>query len=169
MFKGRRQPSCDGTSRMTRECQVRICERLGVKFPGPTRPCANVAVEAARSFTSALPRKRTFFLSLQPLWAACAPAPAIGPRSGSDAASMRLNLRISCPNRGTFQVHRMCSRLTVGKGRNGRHADRSTVRARSADRSRRVARGGELSQPMKGSLRRNHLRMALMSSSASKF
>ena len=37
MFSGRRQPSCDGTSRMTRECQVRICERLGVKFPGPTR------------------------------------------------------------------------------------------------------------------------------------
>jgi hypothetical protein len=25
------------TSRMTRECQVRIRERLGVKFPGPTR------------------------------------------------------------------------------------------------------------------------------------
>jgi hypothetical protein len=37
MFNGRRQPSCDGTSRMTRECQVRICERLAVKFPGPTR------------------------------------------------------------------------------------------------------------------------------------
>jgi hypothetical protein len=37
MFNGRRQPSCDGTSRMTRECQVRICERLGVKFRGPTR------------------------------------------------------------------------------------------------------------------------------------
>ena len=35
MFNGRRQPSCGGTSRMTRECQVRICERLGVKFPGP--------------------------------------------------------------------------------------------------------------------------------------
>src|SRR6516162_3781537 len=34
---GRRQPSFGGTSRMTRECQVRICERLGVKFPGPTR------------------------------------------------------------------------------------------------------------------------------------
>ena len=34
---GLRQPSCGGTSRMTRECQVRICERLGVKFPGPTR------------------------------------------------------------------------------------------------------------------------------------
>ena len=37
MFNGRRQPSCDGTSRMMREYQVRICERLGVKFPGPTR------------------------------------------------------------------------------------------------------------------------------------
>src|SRR5260370_42547442 len=36
VVNGRRQPSCDGTSRMTRECQVRICERLGVKFPGAT-------------------------------------------------------------------------------------------------------------------------------------
>ena len=33
MFNGRRQPSCDGTSRMTRECQVRICERLGGEIP----------------------------------------------------------------------------------------------------------------------------------------
>src|SRR5271165_5106722 len=38
MFNGRRQPSRGGTSRMTRECQVRFCERLVVKFPGPTRP-----------------------------------------------------------------------------------------------------------------------------------
>src|SRR6266852_7201456 len=38
MFNGRRQPSRGGTSRMMREYQVRICERLGVKFPGPTRP-----------------------------------------------------------------------------------------------------------------------------------
>jgi len=37
MSNGRRQPSCGGTSRMTRECQVRFCERLGVQFPGPTR------------------------------------------------------------------------------------------------------------------------------------
>jgi hypothetical protein len=37
-FSGRRQPSCDGTSRMMREYPVRmICEGLGVKFPGPTR------------------------------------------------------------------------------------------------------------------------------------
>jgi hypothetical protein len=37
MFNGRRQPSCDGTSRISREAYVRFCERLGVKFPGPTR------------------------------------------------------------------------------------------------------------------------------------
>ena len=29
MFNGRRQPSRGGTSRMTRECQVRFCEGLG--------------------------------------------------------------------------------------------------------------------------------------------
>src|ERR1700758_5240865 len=37
MFNGRRQPSCDGTSRMTRECQVRFFEGLAVKLPGLTR------------------------------------------------------------------------------------------------------------------------------------
>ena len=37
MHNGRRQPSCGGTSRMMREYQVRICERLRVKCPGPTR------------------------------------------------------------------------------------------------------------------------------------
>src|SRR5213593_279300 len=42
MFNGRRQPSRDGTSRMTREYQVRFCERLGVKFPGPTRHNLNL-------------------------------------------------------------------------------------------------------------------------------
>jgi hypothetical protein len=34
---GRRQPSVGGTSRICREAYVRFCERLGVKFPGPTR------------------------------------------------------------------------------------------------------------------------------------
>src|SRR3981189_1989271 len=37
MFNGRRQPSRGGTSRMTRGCEVRFWEGLGVKFPGPTR------------------------------------------------------------------------------------------------------------------------------------
>ena len=41
MLNGRRQPSRGGTSRMTRECQVRFCERLGVKFPGTTRQNEN--------------------------------------------------------------------------------------------------------------------------------
>ncbi len=48
MFNGRRQPSRGGTSRMTRECQVRICEGLGVKFPGPTRHPALGRLDAAR-------------------------------------------------------------------------------------------------------------------------
>src|SRR5262252_519884 len=42
VINGRRRPSLGGTSRMMREYHVRICERLGVKFPGPTRqnePC----------------------------------------------------------------------------------------------------------------------------------
>src|SRR2546421_1786514 len=42
MFNGRRQPSRGGTSRMMREYQVRICERLGVKFPGPTRQSLHI-------------------------------------------------------------------------------------------------------------------------------
>ena len=36
-FDEGRQPLIGGTSRMNREVQVRICEGLGVKFPGPTR------------------------------------------------------------------------------------------------------------------------------------
>ena len=45
MFNERRQPSRGGTSRMTRECQVRFCEGLGVKFPGPTRQkCERLSV-----------------------------------------------------------------------------------------------------------------------------
>jgi len=36
-FDEGRQLFIDGTSRMNREVQVRICEGLGVKSPGPTR------------------------------------------------------------------------------------------------------------------------------------
>jgi hypothetical protein len=52
MPNGRRQPSCDGTSRMTRECQVRICERLGVKFPGPTRHSRPIALDSMSAHAS---------------------------------------------------------------------------------------------------------------------
>jgi hypothetical protein len=51
MFNGRRQPSCGGTSRMTRECQVRICEGLGVKFPGPTRQAGVIQAHRDRCAT----------------------------------------------------------------------------------------------------------------------
>jgi hypothetical protein len=50
MFNGRRQPSRGGTSRMTRECQVRFCERLGVKFPGPTRHKPTYAAQHSESY-----------------------------------------------------------------------------------------------------------------------
>jgi hypothetical protein len=36
-LNGRRQSSRGGTSRISREAYVRSCERLGVKFPEPTR------------------------------------------------------------------------------------------------------------------------------------
>ena len=36
-YDGRRQPSSGDTSRINREVYVRICERLEVKFLGPTR------------------------------------------------------------------------------------------------------------------------------------
>ena len=53
MFNGRRQPSNDGTSRMTRECQVRFCERLGVQFPGAYSAKREAAVFGLMSaFTS---------------------------------------------------------------------------------------------------------------------
>ena len=48
-INGRRQLSNGGTSRMTRECQVRICERLGVKFPGPTRRRRNGLIRSVIS------------------------------------------------------------------------------------------------------------------------
>ena len=49
MSNGRRQPSCGGTSRISREAYVRFCEGLGVKFPGPTRQteCRTSARSAA--------------------------------------------------------------------------------------------------------------------------
>ena len=36
-YGGGRQLSMDGTSRVTGDSHARFCERLGVKFPGPTR------------------------------------------------------------------------------------------------------------------------------------
>src|SRR5208283_3131914 len=52
---GRRQPSLSGTSRMRRESHVRICESLGVRFPGPTRRRETERLAEASSYR-ALPR-----------------------------------------------------------------------------------------------------------------
>src|ERR1700726_3871666 len=56
MFNGRRQPSCGGTSRMTRECQVRFFEGLGVKLPGPTRHLRTLALHQTASLFDNLGR-----------------------------------------------------------------------------------------------------------------
>jgi len=57
IINGRRQPSSDGTSRMMREYQVRFCEGLGVKFPGPTRHTRSL--EDVRRHDRFDPRKQT--------------------------------------------------------------------------------------------------------------
>src|ERR1035441_6498924 len=78
MFNGRRQPSHGGTSRMMREYQVRICERLGVKFLGPTRHVWTVpAVQEesdyqrsvrVRSCIRPVVAWRITSVAMQPLW-----------------------------------------------------------------------------------------------------
>jgi len=40
---GRRQPLVGDTSRISRVAYLRICERLGVKFPWATRRCLGLA------------------------------------------------------------------------------------------------------------------------------
>ena len=47
-FDGGRQFLTDGTSRMNREVQVRICEGLGVRFPGPTRRYSALPIHHAQ-------------------------------------------------------------------------------------------------------------------------
>ena len=39
---GERQLSVNGTSRVSREAQARICEGLGVRLPGATRPSTDL-------------------------------------------------------------------------------------------------------------------------------
>src|SRR5208282_1799124 len=50
---------------MNREVHVRICERLGVQFPGPTRPFENVAMVEMRT-QLAIERAGLVTLHLQP-------------------------------------------------------------------------------------------------------
>jgi hypothetical protein len=57
VFNGTRQPSRGGTSRMNREVHVRICEGLGVKFPGSTRQTFGVLMTL--TIKAGMPRNRT--------------------------------------------------------------------------------------------------------------
>src|SRR3984893_3010645 len=66
MFNGRRQPSRGGTSRMMREYQVRFCERLGVKFPGPTRHKPRRQPRPSFHAIPLLSRKRRFVVEPRP-------------------------------------------------------------------------------------------------------
>src|SRR6516164_9776433 len=87
IISGRRQPSSDGTSRMNREVHVRICERLGVKFPGPTRHSRRSlltlwqqASEADIGSLALLPR-RAVIGSNRPAWSPPVGAPGLRPVS----------------------------------------------------------------------------------------
>jgi hypothetical protein len=52
------------TIRMNREVHVRICERLGAQFPGPTRPSGNLARAELRTHL-ATERMRVITLRLK--------------------------------------------------------------------------------------------------------
>src|SRR5262249_3226769 len=60
---GERQLSVDGTSRVSREAQARICERLGVRFPGATRPSKLKHSELPRSTNWLLGNRHPLMLS----------------------------------------------------------------------------------------------------------
>src|SRR5262245_14153094 len=56
---GERQLSMDGTSRVSREAQARICERLGVRFPGATRPSGDLRFVNTAAFSGSNPALRS--------------------------------------------------------------------------------------------------------------
>ena len=51
---------------MNREVHVRICERLGVRFPGPTRHPLQIVATENRSM-STVPRKRRLAVKMSPV------------------------------------------------------------------------------------------------------
>ena len=54
MLNGRRQPSLSRTSRVNREVYARFCERLAVRFRGPTRRLPKEDTVGQAIFISAL-------------------------------------------------------------------------------------------------------------------
>ena len=61
MLNGRRQPSLGRTSRVNREVYARFCERLAVRFRGPTRQLA------VRHFGGTMETSASFEARLAPL------------------------------------------------------------------------------------------------------
>src|ERR1039458_9143947 len=57
---GGRQLSMEGTSRVTGDSHARFCERLGVKFPGPTRRRSAMVVPTANAFVCQAGHPRDF-------------------------------------------------------------------------------------------------------------
>ena len=72
-LNGRRQPSIDGTSRMMREYQVRICERLRVKFPGPTRQSRHFDPASLTSGLRWIVLQKSFCISCKTTFATLSP------------------------------------------------------------------------------------------------
>jgi hypothetical protein len=95
IIDGRRRPSCDGTSRMTRECQVRICERLGVKFPGPTR---HGEKNSKRAFL-------VCFVLITEIYAACTGLTHANSRMDSETCRARIERKLRQPRLSTDVRH----------------------------------------------------------------
>src|SRR5262249_33845478 len=59
---GERRLSMNGTSRVNREAQARICERLGVRFPGATRPRTDRLVHAIPKYFATFEDESALFV-----------------------------------------------------------------------------------------------------------
>ena len=62
------KPSLSGTSRVTGDSQARFCERLGVKFPGPTRPGLDRPRQTLRAIIEFLLRDTSHPKRCRELW-----------------------------------------------------------------------------------------------------
>jgi hypothetical protein len=85
MLNGRRQPSLGCTSRVNREVYARFCERLGVKFPGPTRQ------PAVRNFRGG---DGNVGIIRSPVRAIALPDNANKPAKEFDSKSLALRIRV---------------------------------------------------------------------------
>jgi hypothetical protein len=148
-INGRRQPSRGGTSRMMREYHVRICEGLGVKFPGPTRHSRRFLLLRAPSAYPPIPeglRQRS-----EPTLRAKErkSAPKLG-RSGTEPVSL-LTLRSSSRRRKSLRATwcRDAHRRAYGERRRRRATTRPVKsRPRAIAQDRQYVSGAWLVHPL---------------------